>query len=508
MASNASLDTLDDRIVKKVLYFARYIWDVLHFTATSQRFHAVAEEHLKTLEYPDIRLPFQLGSPQAEAIKHGMKTLIEDRIGQLTKVHILKPYHWLRESNLFASFKLISEAVKRAFLEGKDSALIKLMMEFVATCMNQQNYIELDGLGVMRDLMPLLRVSDRSLSWGIYYTLSAVNRIEVHVDSDLDPNLLIVGSMMFPKLKVIGLDVKGFDRLLSPECIPALIHLLETFDDLIKLRLGYFEFLANPAFATGLKDHLSKLYIDLDDEHACFPSPFTLASYEQLEAELAVVDGPDKEAFLSAICRVKRIATWKLHLEDAKELIGYRSRDTEKLDIVLRDVVEAEADELFQCVVESCPNLTQLKLNIEGSLDDAITALIEKIGSSLRVIRFIYDQDSLPKVVSVIVTHCPNLERLELKGRAYQVEAIKMFYSAFRRMPNLDKVLFQSSMCCGSHVQVTLVYCNDKMALDGPDFSDFDPNHTCQGDPVISCIATGAGVDVDDIQSYQIYEDV
>ncbi|KAI1283143.1 hypothetical protein HDE_12812 [Halotydeus destructor] len=109
-------------------------------------------------------------------------------------------------------------------------------------------------------------------------------------------------------------------------------------------------------------------------------------------------------------------------------------------------------------------------MNVIGQFDFEIICFIKKVGSLLRVIKLSYDRLVPNDVVSAIVTHCSNAEKLELEGAAYDVESVKSLYPTFRRMPNLGLVLFRNWFGCGTADPVTLVYCNNKMALEGYHF--------------------------------------
>ncbi|KAI1283256.1 hypothetical protein HDE_12813 [Halotydeus destructor] len=320
--ATSSLSILAEDVISQVLYFTPCIWDVLHFTATSQRFHSVAEEHLKTLTYLYIRLPFQLGSPQAEPIKEGIKTLVKDRLStRLTVVDILNPRYWLRELDLWTRLQLVSERVKHIICKNTDSALYDLMcliaIDGTTIKKHHRRHLQLNGK-LINDLVRLIDSNEKH-PFEVAEMLSSVETLDIHLDG-LGAVSYVDWTTLFPNLKVLGLGFRFFGDTLSPEIAPTLIRTIGDMKEEGKLKLNYFEFLTNPALASLLQGYLSRLCIDWNVEYRGFPPPFDLSSYEKLEAKISGFL-EDTETFLSAICRSKQITFYYSDLEKAMRLI-------------------------------------------------------------------------------------------------------------------------------------------------------------------------------------------
>ncbi|KAI1283124.1 hypothetical protein HDE_12822 [Halotydeus destructor] len=467
-ANQACLSCLCRDAVKKVLYFAPYIWDVLHLTATSRRFHSEAEQHLETLQYLDIRLPYRLHQPEAVAINEGIKSLIMSRIGdQLIEVKILKPNYWMGEIDFFRRLKMVSEGVKLWMDENENSALSNLMREVaIKDCtIRMQDYVRQEKCSsVLDDLEPIVE-SNMNLFRAIKQDLSTVETLDFKLDhrERFGP---ITDMSLFQSLRVVKLSVPDARYCFSIQQVPSLIWLLDNAKNPVKIRFGYFHFLDCPLLFVGFQNYLSRLSVDWNVDLNVSPSPFNVASYVALDVVVGEFVGQDTDALISAICRTKTIDMEEFDLDEAKGLICHRSHDIQNLKLKLQLIDDQSIAELFRCIIENCHNLKQLSLKVFGNLDDHLVGLVEATGGSLEHIDFTYDKKTSRDIISAIVSHCPNLRTLKLKGKGFPYTWLKSFYQTFRQMPQLDVVSFSNWYSRGTEQALAFMYCNDKMALE------------------------------------------
>ncbi|KAI1292160.1 hypothetical protein HDE_07584 [Halotydeus destructor] len=467
--STPSLSRLDEDIIFRVLHFAPYIWEVLNFTATCQRFHSVAEDHLRSLEYLDIRLLYRLDSPEAEAINDGIKTLITQRIGgQLAEVKILNAGFWMSQIDFVSRLNLVPDRVKQLMQEKPSSALSKLVREVACnrTTIRMQQRVRLETCqGVMEEALNILK-TDKDAFRDIVEGLSTVTTLEAKIQDVGKPGDILRADWLFPCLETIRLKLPGSEGSYFHYSSSGLKDLIEHMSPQLKYQVRDLDLLESPEFAVDLCDYLSRLAVDCETRIGTYPSPYLVSHYKALEDALRACGGEDTEAFLSAICRRRVIARKYLNMEELRGLICFRPNNLERLYLhLLYNHDDESVAELFQCIIDNCPNVTHLELSCHRVSYDTIVNLIDGIGFSLEQIVFKYEGDFCPSIITAIVNHCPNLKCLILKGFAHHIEYLKPFYPSFRQMPNLDVVSFSSDASFSGHHYANLVYCNDKMSL-------------------------------------------
>ncbi|KAI1283126.1 hypothetical protein HDE_12828 [Halotydeus destructor] len=487
-----SLSQLHQDVIANMLHFAHNIWDLLHLEATSANFHGLVKQHMRTMKYVDLRVPYhedkgrRLADKYASEIEYfrvlgvrsGMIKMLKFRFGdQLEEVKMLNDdsiSNGILRHSEYTTF-LIWKHAQLGLLEQNDSTswlrvcrVARMLVLIDDGQSRKTNTIKIRSDSLEDLLQELLVFRDHKLDLSKYTVLN------LELEDGASERLVVLLWHFFPNLKSIICS-----RVSGEFSVDFLLLLTQAWErktgKRIIIELKYNDYV-NITFDQSLVDRGEAYINELNNcltEFVPFKfSPVTMKQQGRKEYLLARdilkkhYSDDQVEEYMKALFKVKHCSLIYI-VANVIDCILYHAEETEKIEIDVKSCFPNEISQVaaFGCIAVACLNLKHLSVHGDAKLSLECENLIATRGKNLEAIE-IKMHNIRAGLLMTIVDHCPKLKRLKIVGREGDeiADLQDTLLDKFRRMRKLEEVnIVYKTKDDGQTVK--LVYLNDKMAF-------------------------------------------